>query len=107
MPTNGDLDWIDLQLPLYRFIGEHHGIAGNVTLGYIVLPRRAEDTDLIRAEWSDDHIAGAVERARDVVRDIRARRFEPNPEYPHPQDDFGRICQTAVFGAETQPEVES
>ena len=45
--------------------------------------------------------------ARGVVRDIRARRFEPNPDYAQLQDDFARICQTAVFGVETQPEVES
>ncbi|MHC4768532.1 MAG: PD-(D/E)XK nuclease family protein, partial [Planctomycetota bacterium] len=107
LPTDGDLDWIDLQLPLYRFIGEQHGIGGDATLGYIVLPKRAEDADLIPAEWSDAQIAGAIDRARDVVRDIRARRFEPNPDYSYIHDDLARICQTAVFGAEAAQEVES
>ncbi|MHC4129554.1 MAG: PD-(D/E)XK nuclease family protein, partial [Planctomycetota bacterium] len=106
LPASGDLEWIDLQLPLYRFLAEPRGISGDVTLGYIVLPKRAEDADLIPAEWSDDQIAGAVERARDVVRDIRARRFDPNPDYAYPDDDLARICQTAVFGAETPPEDE-
>jgi hypothetical protein len=107
LPASGDLDWIDLQLPLYRFIGQHHGIAGVVTLGYIVLPRRAEDAGLLPAEWSDDHIAGALERAREVVRGVRARRFEPNPDHTYVHDDFARICQTAVFGAEPPAEDES
>jgi hypothetical protein len=106
LPADGELDWIDLQLPLYRFIGEHHGVGGEVALGYIVLPRRAEDADFIRAAWSDAQLAGAVDRARDVVRAIRARRFEPNPDFAHPVDDFARICQTSVFGAELPPEAE-
>jgi hypothetical protein len=106
LPANGDPDWIDLQLPLYRYICQQHDIKGDVTLGYIVLPRRAEDAGLIPAKWSDDQIAGAVERARDVVRGVRARRFEPNPDYSYPFDDFGRICQTAVFGAEPPAEDE-
>ena len=48
----------------------------------------------------------SVERARDVVRGVRDRRFEPNPDHRYPHDDFARICQTAVFGGEASPEDE-
>jgi hypothetical protein len=40
------------------------------------------------------------------VRRIRERRFEINPEYDNPYDDFARICQTNVFGAEAPREEE-
>jgi hypothetical protein len=103
----GELAWKNLQLPLYRFLAERHGVTGDVTLGYIVLPKRPDGVELLRAEWSEDQIANALEQARIVVRDIRAGRFEPNPDYRHRYDDFDRICQTMVFGSETPREAES
>jgi hypothetical protein len=101
------LEWTDLQLPLYRYLAERNGVRGNVTLGYIVLPKRPDDVEFLDAEWSSDQIDAAIEKAREVVRSIRARRFEMNQEYDSRHDDLARICQANVFGAEAVLEAGS
>ena len=41
----------------------------------------------------------AIGTARDVVRNIRAGRFEMSEDYPARfEDAFANICQTRVFG---------
>jgi len=109
IPPDDALEWRDLQLPLYRFLVDRAASArradlpladgGRIELGYIVLPKQSGGVTLHCAGWTETHLEHALDAARDVVRNIRARRFEINDEYVSSYDDFARICQTTVFGA--------
>ncbi|MDY7110052.1 MAG: PD-(D/E)XK nuclease family protein, partial [Planctomycetota bacterium] len=97
LPAIDELEWHDLQLPLYQYLARQSGIEGEIELAYIVLPRDAEDVDLRIAEWGPEHFEHAIECARQVVRDIRAGSFELNRRFSSVYDDFARICQTFAF----------
>lgn len=81
--------WVDLQLPLYRWLLE--GIVdadgrpvvdeaavrqGRVRLGYVTLPKDTRDTAFRLAEWTDEELADAEEVARAAVAILREARFE-------------------------------
>ena len=84
-----DRRWIDLQLPLYRCllsgVVDEHGrpiVAagalerGSVSVGYVSLPRKADDCEFMLADWSEDDFADAEATAREAVRSLRRGRFE-------------------------------
>jgi hypothetical protein len=100
------LQWKDLQLPLYHHLAVREGITGDVCLGYIVLPRQSDGAAFKSAEWTAEQLDDAVECARAVVRNIRAGRFDANPDYTRRFDEFARICQTFAFGDDDTAEVE-
>lgn len=86
--------WVDLQLPLYR-----HLVAGvdglnieNPTLAYINLPKSLDAVAISKAKWTAEELADADESAREVIRGIRAGRFEINPDYKFAYDDFAVLC---------------
>jgi len=91
-------EWVDLQLPLYRHLARSQGIAGPVQLGYVLLPKDVEKVSFCMAEWTDQDLAAADEIARQVVRDIRQKKFWP-PADPPPDfsEDLAAICQDNVF----------
>ena len=99
---DGELDWQDLQLPLYWHLATHGelgiGTDDEIQLGYICLPQQTDGACLHLAAWTPAHLRGAIDLARQVVRDIRAGKFEMNPEFDSPFDDFERICHSKVFG---------
>jgi ATP-dependent helicase/nuclease subunit B len=92
-----ELEWLDLQLPLYQYLAHQHGITGPAELGFIVLPKKADDVAWKAAQWTIEHLESALETARRVVRDIRAGAFDMNQDYEARFDDFARICQTTAF----------
>ena len=102
--------WIDLQLPLYRHLLKSAKLpAGNpakdpIELGYIVLPKSTASAGLALAEWSPAELEAADERAREVIRGIRAEVFWP-PASPPPDfaDDVAAICQDNRLGKWRQP----
>ncbi len=103
-----DGSWDDLQLPLYhdlyrRFVNTSHPVE-RIRLAYIALPKKSEDVNLLEAEWNANELESALACARDVVRKIRAGKFEMSPEVPAEHDPFARICQTTGFGEEEQGE---
>jgi ATP-dependent helicase/nuclease subunit B len=88
----GELEWIDLQLPLYRRllsgivdgagkrIVDDRAIArGAVVMGYISLPRKTQDTAFLLAEWTAEELETAEEVARNVIGALREGRFEFDP----------------------------
>jgi hypothetical protein len=91
------LDWLDLQLPLYHHLVSRDGCSGTLRLGYIVLPKRADGSQLKLAEWDDAQVESGIEKAREVVRAIRDQRFDANPDFHNQFDAFARICQTQAF----------
>lgn len=75
-------EWIDLQLPLYRFLMEDRGLEPKI-LGFVQLSKKHRQPELMApAKWTDDEHFEALEKARWVVRQIRARRYWPPGEPP-------------------------
>jgi len=99
-PDGADLQWLDLQLPLYWFLARQRDIAGDIQLGYIVLPKRSDGVEFRLGEWRDHHLEHAIETAREVVRNIRAGRFDFNADDPDALPEFARICHTTTFATE-------
>lgn len=94
--------WIDLQLPIYR-----HLLATQlevpetaIEVGYVRLAR-SSGAPIFRTitRWGDAVFAEAVEKAREVVRSIRARRF-PQAEPPAWPDAFSNLLHEPVLAAE-------
>jgi hypothetical protein len=100
--------WDDLQLPLYRHLAAQHGVTGTVQLAYMNLPKKPEQEALHVARWSPADLDDAIGTARDVVRNIRAGRFEMAEDYPARfEDAFANICQTRVFGGGEESESDA
>jgi hypothetical protein len=93
-------EWCDLQLPLYRWLlpkvvdSRGSPVApearrGGVRVGYILLPRDLDQVGDALAPWGEAEFDDALERARSVVRDLRAGpiRFDPavRPSFPDPR----------------------
>lgn len=100
--------WVDLQLPLYRYLlrsieGIGESLEGKtVKLGYVLLPSVAKETRFDLVNWTDETIASADRAAEEVVRRIRREEFWP-PTDPFPFknfDDHSAIVQHGVFGRE-------
>ncbi|QDU38878.1 ATP-dependent helicase/deoxyribonuclease subunit B [Maioricimonas rarisocia] len=91
-------EWIDLQLPLYRHLATLLGIEGEVGLGYIVLPRDTGNVRGLVAEWTNEELADADERAREIAAAILDREFWVELEAsPGSLSEFDGICQSTSF----------
>lgn len=90
--------WINLQLPLYRFIARSFEVDGRVDLGYILVPKSVENVGEAIADWSNAEIEQAIDLARTCSRDIVDGKFW-EPTYPAPTvgSEFAVICQDNVF----------
>jgi RecB family exonuclease/inactivated superfamily I helicase len=88
-------EWVNLQLPLYRHLVRRLGIADDepLSLGFIHLPKDVGKIGFEAATWTDEELASADEAARQVVRDIRAGRFEIKPEPLERFAEYEAICQ--------------
>jgi len=110
-------EWVDLQLPLYQLLAPHAGIPAlaaaavteQVRVGYFNLPARTEDTGVRLAEWTAADHAAAIEKARAVVRGIRAGRFwPPVAEAARSFPEFDAICQThAILDGDDEEDGEA
>jgi len=82
--------WKKLQLPLYRHaVRRIERFAQTpIELGYAGLPRRPGDEALRIADWDQDTLESADDRAREIVREIRALApGAPVPPGDHPPAD--------------------
>jgi ATP-dependent helicase/nuclease subunit B len=84
--------WTDLQLPLYHRLVEGVGITGPRLLGYVRLPKTADNSDFCAAPWDDVELGEAMALATQIAGDIRAGRFWPPSEPPSYPDGFEGIC---------------
>ncbi|HPT98788.1 MAG TPA: PD-(D/E)XK nuclease family protein [Armatimonadota bacterium] len=90
---DGEGEWTDLQLPLYRLLAASMGVAGNrVSLGYINLSKETEKDTLALASWDEACLSGAIETAREVIRRIRRQEFWPPGAASSYGDAFSGIC---------------
>jgi hypothetical protein len=104
----GPVEWHDLQLPLYRYLAARQGVTDgdDVQLAYFNLPKKSEEVEIKPAAWTPAHIDDAIERARDVVRGIRAGAYEMNPGIHSPWDQYARICQTYTLSEDEEESAE-
>jgi hypothetical protein len=105
-PT-ADKQWIDLQLPLYRYLVRSLGLREPVQLGYVLLPKDIDKSGFEIAEWTAEDLEIADAAARAVVRGIRAGQFWP-PTDPPPNlfSEFAAICHDDHFAASLAADVE-
>ncbi len=88
-------EWKDLQLPLYRFIGNQRGWE-NARVGYITLPGKAADAKFDIAPWKEAEFESAIKEAKRIVDAVADQRFWP-PEPPqYDNDDFNRLMMLGV-----------
>jgi hypothetical protein len=89
-----DGEWIDLQLPLYRYLFcRSLEPEARPELGYIVLPKDVEKTGQLLADWSEEELVDADRTARRVIRDIRDQKYWPMAKPPPPfAEAFSAIC---------------
>lgn len=92
------VDWIDLQLPLYRMMVPYLGIKSDpkeVKLGYFNISSKDEETRVNEASFSEELMLKAEELVRECVRNILAGHFEPTADRVE-FDDYESIMQTGV-----------
>ncbi len=85
--------WIDLQLPLYRFVyGQLHPQIQDMAVGYFNLPKAVAKTEIAEMEWrtkeGEDLYASAIAKTREVIAHIQAGRFWPPSGKNIRFDDF-------------------
>jgi hypothetical protein len=71
--------WKDLQLPLYRHIAAGPGLRADpakAVLGYFALPCDPDAAGVLTAPWTPAELDSADEKARQIVRCIRAAQFD-------------------------------
>lgn len=96
-------EWKDLQLPLYRHLVKEVAVVADadfstVKMGYVLIPKKLEDIGFDQANWSADQLAAADDKARDIIRQIRANNYwPPNPTPPIYSGDYAAICQDGAF----------
>lgn len=94
---NGERQWVDLQLPLYRHLADAWGYEGEIDLGYILIPKALDRIDAALADWNEADLADADATMREVVRRIRNHEFWP-PQDTQWLDDYSAICQDRRLG---------
>lgn len=110
--------WVDLQLPLYRFIlpyvvdGEGQRVFDGdanaaVRLGYIQLCGDPGGICFDEAGWTAVQLDGALEAAHEVVRTIRDNRFEfPGLDSGWYDDDTAEMLGRGRLVLEDEDEIE-
>jgi hypothetical protein len=99
-------EWTDLQLPLYRHLLSSAALPTDVSssatidLGYILLPKSPDGFSMALAEWTADDLNAADDRAREIIRAVRAGVFWP-PTAPPPAfaEEVAVLCQDNRLGS--------
>ena len=81
--------WTDLQLPLYRFIGEKIYQSSSIQTAYFALPADPLQTRVIPLELDSEVYHSALVCAEEIARRIAAGQFWP-PQTPR-YDDLGAL----------------
>lgn len=95
--------WKDLQLPLYRHLGEKMGVQGEPEVGYITLPKQSQGVAFVTADFGDTLLAEADRIAHETVAKIRRGEYWPEHLEAVHFDDYARICQSDVQRVSVAP----
>jgi ATP-dependent helicase/nuclease subunit B len=104
---DGSGNWVDLQLPLYRYLIENVPEVGadaaqaqrdSLQLGYVLLPRTIKDVAFDKAAWDAEELASADKLTSEIVKKIQKQVFwPPSPEPPPFSEQYAAICQDCVY----------
>ncbi|MEM7231255.1 MAG: PD-(D/E)XK nuclease family protein [Planctomycetota bacterium] len=96
-------EWVDLQLPLYRFLIQKLEIDEHPAVAYILLPKDAQRVRSEVAPWSESEFEEAMFVARSVVRNVRRQIFGP-PRRPVPRlfTEYAKIYQEDQLGVDLE-----
>ncbi|GIW97659.1 MAG: hypothetical protein KatS3mg111_0992 [Pirellulaceae bacterium] len=94
-------EWIDLQLPLYRWLAEHRGVDLDrlESVGYIILGKAKQDCSFAAARFTDADFQEADALATQIAAAVARGEFWPrDTDGPREVefDDFPRVCQVGV-----------
>ncbi len=95
---NGEVQWIDLQLPLYRKMIPFLGLGADpdeVELGYFNVSGKDEETRINIASFTPDLLKRADEIIVECVRGVLNGYFDPAPDGVE-FDDYAVILQTGI-----------
>ncbi|WP_145074035.1 PD-(D/E)XK nuclease family protein [Poriferisphaera corsica] len=98
-------EWVDLQLPLYMDLVRDARLSGlekGLSVGYMNLPRKLEETGFKAAVWDEQMLASARDVRDEVIRKVRGQVFWPPAERQgvRYEDGFERLCGDKVFDRE-------
>lgn len=96
-------EWVDLQLPLYRYLVTSLGVTDPVQLGFILLPKDTTTTSFSLAKWSEAELDEAQQVAHGVVRKVRDETFWPPCDGLPSYDDFPEICGGSLSSTSGMP----
>lgn len=86
--------WVDLQLPLYRYLYLQAHPDSEVSVGYFTLPKAATDCQIAELDFQSkdgDLYPTAIATAREVIAAIRAGCFWPPTHMRPDYDDFALL----------------
>ncbi|MGD9782085.1 MAG: PD-(D/E)XK nuclease family protein, partial [Kiritimatiellia bacterium] len=88
-------EWVDLQLPLYRYVyGQLHP-GSSISVGYFNLPKASAETAIhelaFTAKNGEDLYPSALAAARAIIAAIQAGTFWPPETLPPDRDDFALL----------------
>lgn len=88
--NKNELEWFNLQLPLYVCAANEIFETDNVICGYFVAPKNIGNTTIDIWEDIADFKTPAIEKAYEIISNIEAGKFEPNksPKYNNYQSVF-------------------
>lgn len=87
--------WVDLQLPLYRHLVTMLNPPQDptrITLGYASISSDLDASSFLIAAWTPDDLAAADAAAADVVRGVRAQRFDILGDTPPDEGILAYLC---------------
>lgn len=88
-------EWIDFQLPAYRYILQQLGFQGELQPGYIVLPRDLGQTGELLADWTEGEYGEAFDEMTEIALAIKNQEFWPPSDDFLWQDDLSAVCDLA------------
>lgn len=90
--------WLDLQLPLYRFLLSRDGVQPQV--GYMNLPADGRGAHVAMADradgWDESVFDAAVEEARRVVRALRTQAIVEPTAAVKKQSEWARLARATI-----------
>ncbi|HAI12559.1 MAG TPA: hypothetical protein DCM28_12705 [Phycisphaerales bacterium] len=101
--ADGEMQWVDLQLPLYRILASPEIYDDKVELGYIQLGKKLDKIGFDPAGWTTDELDDAFKIAQDIIRQIRQGIYWPPKDPPMFDDGLGGICQDAYPYRQLEP----
>ncbi len=97
--------WIDLQLPLYRYLLERSGISGIIRTGFILLPADLKNCREAEASWEEAEYRSAIEEAKVLASLVRQQVFWPPKRLASGSFDEFRLIVGQEFGFRTEDKV--